>query len=70
MWIEIGTFTKRPYKKVSSPSARKVWIEMLLSCCYLLPFWSPSARKVWIEISAHLQDLKRILVAFREEGVD
>ena len=39
-----------------SPSARKVWIEMLLCEGYYTNQMSPSARKVWIEmllIQAH-----------------
>ena len=33
-----------------SPSARKVWIEILDSTLNTRLPWSPSARKVWIEI--------------------
>ena len=50
MWIEIDTFCN-VQKVLSSPSARKVWIEMFESVMVILSKKSPSARKVWIEIS-------------------
>ena len=34
----------------ASPSARKVWIEIVLPCCDREGIMSPSARKVWIEM--------------------
>ena len=53
-----------------SPSARKVWIE-ILSRLHIL-YWSssPSARKVWIEIRLQLQISASGVVTFRKEGVD
>ena len=54
----------------SSPSARKVWIEMQLMAG--IRYWcrSPSARKVWIEIVKTIFLDEFIEVTFRKEGVD
>ena len=39
-----------------SPSARKVWIEMVLpNLFFVISCSSPSARKVWIEISNNIR---------------
>ena len=54
-----------------SPSARKVWIEMLPEDLLEQRVRSsPSARKVWIEIRETSNILGVSPVAFRKEGVD
>ena len=35
---------------ILSPSARKVWIEIVVAGYVMHDGWSPSARKVWIEM--------------------
>ena len=55
---------------IASPSARKVWIEIIqMSLPALFPA-SPSARKVWIEIYDIIHRRLIWKVAFRKEGVD
>ena len=54
-----------------SPSARKVWIEIIRDSGH----WdavkeSPSARKVWIEIDTNSIWKCPLPVTFRKEGVD
>ena len=41
-----------------SPSARKVWIEIVTLVKVVYPLPSPSARKVWIEINVYEIDLE------------
>ena len=54
-----------------SPSARKVWIEIVKDGKMLVDaVSSPSARKVWIEITATSFLITARDVTFREEGVD
>ena len=53
-----------------SPSARKVWIEIIASWMKYKGNGSPSARKVWIEIVGTGDRQYVGGVTFREEGVD
>ena len=55
---------------VQSPSARKVWIEILRSHTLRPACESPSARKVWIEIYYKRTSQICASVTFRKEGVD
>jgi len=54
----------------TSPSVRKVWIEMLLLSIKELHKESPSVRKVWIEMHLKKSTVKGKEVTFCEEGVD
>ena len=63
------TMVAQPY--TSSPSARKVWIEIhSRKWRMIISLMSPSARKVWIEILPDSKTCQFIHVTFREEGVD
>ena len=53
-----------------SPSARKVWIEMIPCRISAHCFVSPSARKVWIEMNTESDEINVEYVTFRKEGVD
>ena len=54
-----------------SPSARKVWIEIVFKGLFDDYDKSPSARKVWIEMYNHDNDGQYgQIVTFRKEGVD
>ena len=55
---------------MKSPSARKVWIEILSWKDKAREFKSPSARKVWIEIGWNIHQPPGDTVTFRKEGVD
>ena len=53
MWIEIIVLIVWSLT-LPSPSARKVWIEILFGNHHFqYDAWSPSARKVWIEIPSY-----------------
>ena len=54
----------------ASPSARRVWIEILRWRTVNGVRWSPSIRRVWIEIRRTLQKHLRLYVTLRPEGVD
>ena len=70
MWIEIYADGLPRYVGVASPSARKVWIEIVQVGCVSLHVPSPSARKVWIEIKEAWDYVMDNIVTFRKEGVD
>ena len=54
----------------TSPSVRKVWIEIMLTQREKRYNTSPSVRKVWIEISMMYRATASCTVTFRKEGVD
>ena len=54
----------------TSPSTRKVWIEISKITPIIPVFSSPSTRKVWIEIERKMLNEKRKKVTFHTEGVD
>ena len=62
-WLNAGSLSR-------SLSARRAWIEMLLSVRLLMYFWSLSARRAWIEIAIVSIVIFCITVALRKESVD
>ena len=55
---------------VPSLSARRAWIEILLTLCRFLPCRSLSARRAWIEIYFYGGAQNGCKVALRKESVD
>ena len=55
---------------VLSLSARRAWIEILVSTRQVCLTWSLSARRAWIEIMSNLEKRKYPEVALRKESVD
>ena len=53
-----------------SLSARRAWIEILISARQVCLIWSLSARRAWIEIEAPSSAPYAELVALRKESVD
>ena len=60
---------ERPIKNEASPSARREWVEMIITKRATHGLQSPSARREWVEITRDLFSERRAAVSLREEGV-
>ena len=64
IWFIAGTYL------ATSPSMRRVWIEMVLFSLLFLCSKSPSMRRVWIEIIGMVGFARLKQVTLHAEGVD
>ena len=70
VWIEMRSTVSLPVWVVSSPSMRRVWIEITVTRFASKFSMSPSMRRVWIEITLSLSLTQEKVVTLHAEGVD